>query len=179
MVRLFLSVVVALALGVASSVAQHSAFQLSLTPRVALEPETTTINGVSLGAWSQNPQHSLTVGFVNGSTEDSGGFSWAVLANYNTDYTGVALSLVNVSHNSFTGWQSGVFNYSEGAFAGLQSGWVNYSEKLHGLQMGLINYTEKLHGVQVGLLNIARNNPVFKEFPNKLATGTTFVNWSF
>jgi hypothetical protein len=70
-------------------------------------------------------------------------------------------------------------NYSEGKVGGLQSGWVNCTEDIHGVQWGLINYTEKLHGVQIGLLNIARNSPTFKEFPNKLATGDTFVNWSF
>ena len=162
-----------------SSSAQKSLFQLSLTPRFALQSEDTTIHGVSLGVWSQNPQHSLTMGFVNGSTDTSSGFTWGVLANYNEAYTGVALSLVNISHKSFQGWQGGLVNYSEGTFGGLQSGWFNYSEDIHGVQWGLINYTEKLRGVQVGLLNIARNNPMFKEFPNKLATGDTFVNWSF
>jgi hypothetical protein len=150
-----------------------------LTPRFAIHSEDTQINGASLGVWSQNPQHSVTVGFVNGSTATSSGFTWGVLANYSDSYSGVALSVVNISHKSFAGWQGGLVNYSEGDLAGLQSGWFNYSGEIHGVQWGLVNYTEKLRGVQVGLLNIARNNPMFKEFPNKLATGDTFVNWSF
>jgi hypothetical protein len=38
---------------------------------------------------------------------------------------------------------------------------------------------ENLDGVQIGLINIAMNNPWFTEFPDKLATGFPFVNWSF
>jgi hypothetical protein len=45
--------------------------------------------------------------------------------------------------------------------------------------LGLVNYAENLHGVQIGLANIALNNPWFKEFPDKLATGFPIVNWSF
>jgi hypothetical protein len=42
-----------------------------------------------------------------------------------------------------------------------------------------VNYSENLRGVQIGLVNIARNNPWFNEFPDKLATGFPIVNWSF
>ena len=46
--------------------------------------------------------------------------------------------------------------------------------------MGLVNYAETLdNGVQIGLANIAMNNGWFDEFPNKLAKGFPFVNWSF
>ena len=70
-------------------------------------------------------------------------------------------------------------NYSKGTFRGLQSGFVNYSKDMTGLQLGVLNYAEKLHGVQVGLVNVAANNPWFSEFPEKLATGFPFFNWSF
>ena len=62
---------------------------------------------------------------------------------------------------------------------GFQSGWINVSQEFHGLQLGLLNYAENLRGVQIGFVNIARNNPWFKEFPDKLATAFPFVNWSF
>jgi hypothetical protein len=73
--------------------------------------------------------------------------------------------MVNYSKTSFTGWQAGMVNYSEGKF--------------NGLQMGIVNYAENLHGVQLGLANIAMNNGWFNDFPDKLATGFPFFNWSF
>ncbi len=56
---------------------------------------------------------------------------------------------------------------------------VNYAQEFHGLQWGFVNYAVELHGVQIGLANIAINNPWFDEFPDKLATGFPFFNWSF
>jgi hypothetical protein len=140
-------------------------FQASLTPDIAIYPKTTEISGISLDIWGENPQHSFNLGFVNGSTGDSSGFSWAFFVNYADSYTGVEWSMVNISKDSFVGWQAGLVNYSTGKFSGLQ--------------MGFVNYAENLHGVQLGLANIAMNNPWFKEFPDKLATGFPFVNWSF
>jgi hypothetical protein len=159
--------------------ADESVFQLSLTPDIAIHPRTTAINGFSLGIWSENPQKSLTLGFVNGSTGDSVGFTWAFIANYADNYTGVAWSLVNVSKENFVGWQAAAVNVAQGSFTGLQMGFVNYSEKTKGLQLGAINYAEDLQGLQIGFINVAMNNPWFTEFPNKLATGFPFVNWSF
>jgi hypothetical protein len=140
-------------------------FQASLTPDIALYPKTTEISGISLDIWGENPQHSFNLGFVNGSTGDSSGFSWAFFVNYADSYTGVEWSMVNISKTSFVGWQSGLVNYSTGNFKGLQ--------------MGLVNYAENLHGVQLGFANIAMNNGWFDEFPDKLATGFPIVNWSF
>ena len=140
-------------------------FQASLTPDIALYSKTTEISGISLDIWGENPQHSFNLGFVNGSTGDSGGFSLAFFVNYADDYTGVEWSMVNVSRTSFVGWQAGIFNYSEGNF--------------NGLQMGIVNYAENLHGVQIGFANIARNNGWFNELPDQLATGFPIVNWSF
>jgi len=140
-------------------------FQASLTPDIAIYSKTTEIRGLSLNIWGENPQYGAALGFVNGSTGDSSGFSWAFFYNYADTYTGVEWSMVNYSKTSFTGWQSGLVNYSEGKFSGLQ--------------LGFVNYAENLHGVQIGLANIAMNNGWFNDFPDKLATGFPFFNWSF
>lgn len=153
--------------------------QLSLAPDIALCPRDTTVQGLALNFWGENPQAALNLGVINGSTGDSGGFTWAFIANYDDAYTGVAWSLVNISRESFAGWQDGIVNYSQGAFAGLQSGWINVAQEFHGLQFGGLNYAENLRGVQIGFINIAGNNPWFDEFPDKLATGFPILNWSF
>ena len=140
-----------------------SFLQLSLAPEIALRSRETTINGISLNIWGENPQHGVALGFVNGSTGESSGLSLG-LVNYSETYRGVAWGFVNVSTEHFAGWQSGC---------------VNFGKEVHGLQWGLVNYAETLSGVQLGLVCIANNNPWFKEFPDKLATGFVFVNWSF
>src|SRR5689334_20938814 len=89
-------------------------FQASLTPDIAIQPKTAEIGGISLNIWGENPQHCFALGFVNGSTGESGGFTWAFFVNYADSYTGVAWSMVNISHTSFTGWQSGIVNLSKG-----------------------------------------------------------------
>jgi hypothetical protein len=171
--------ITSIVVGACAVQADQSAIQLSLTPDIAIHSRNTAIHGFSLGIWSENPQKSLTLGIVNGSTGDSQGLTWAFIANYADSYTGVAWSLVNVSKTSFVGWQSGLVNLAQGSFTGLQSGFYNDGEKTKGLQLGVINFAEDLHGVQIGLFNMAMNNPWFTEFPNKLATGFPFVNWSF
>jgi len=153
--------------------------QLSLTPDIALQSKDTTVRGVSLNIWGENPQHSLTLGFVNGSTGDSSGLSLG-LVNYAENYTGVQWSFFNYCKGDFKGWQSATVNYTQGSFVGLQSGWINYAKDMKGLQLGLVNYAENLDkGVQIGFANIAMNNGWFDEFPNKLAKVFPFVNWSF
>jgi len=140
-------------------------FQASLTPDIAIHSKTTEISGICLSIWGENPQSALALGFVNGSTGVSKGFSWGFFCNYSDTYTGVAWSMVNYNKEKFVGWQS--------AF-------INVSKEFHGLQTGFVNYAEDMqNGVQIGLINIAKNNPWFSEFPNKLATGFPFVNWSF
>jgi hypothetical protein len=154
-------------------------FQASLTPDIAIYSKTTEIHGLSLSIWGQNPQQGVALGFVNGSSGDSRGFTWG-LVNYSESYTGVSWGLVNVSTTSFVGWQDGWVNVAQGDFTGFQSGWlVNYAKNFRGLQLGLVNYAENLRGVQIGLANIAMNNPWFSDFPDKLATGFPIVNWSF
>ena len=160
-----LFVIAALAMSaVGLQAAETPFFQASLTPDIAIYPKTTEIHGLSLNIWGENPQHGVALGFVNGSTGDSLGFTWAFFANYADTYTGVAWSIVNISKTEFTGWQGGL---------------VNYAEEFHGFQLGVVNYSENLRGLQIGIINIAANNPWFKEFPDKLATGFPIVNWSF
>ncbi len=173
-----LSIALILAGGVLAQ-AGDASFQLSLTPDIALQSKDTTIRAVSLGIWSENPQHSLTLGIVNGSTGESSGVSLAWGLNYTDTYTGVHLALVNVSRTSFVGVQLAAVNYSQGKFEGVQLGFVNYAQEASGVQLGWVNYAENLHGVQVGFVNIAMNNGWFDEFPDKLAKGFPFVNWSF
>lgn len=164
------SIIAVLAVGAAGICAADTPLQLSLTPDIALYPNTEMVRGLSLNVWGQNPQSGLTIGFVNGSTGDSGGFSWG-LVNYAEDYTGVQWGALNISTDGFAGWQHGWVNISRGTFSGWQSGWIcNFAEDFHGLQLGLLNYAENLQGVQLGFANIAGNNPWFVEFPDKLAT---------
>ena len=142
------------------------AFQLSLTPDIAIHDDSTTIKGVSLNIWGQNEQRALTLGFVNGSTGDSSGLSFAFLVNYTEDYTGAHIGSVN---------------YASGLFRGAQLGFANYAEKLEGVQFGFVNYTEQMDkGLQIGLVNIIRNNDKwFEEFPDNVAPAMVLVNWRF
>lgn len=163
----------------ALAVNADSPFQASLTPNIAIHSRDTFIRGVSLNIWGENPQKSLTLGFINGSTGESGGFSWG-LVNYDDSYNGVQWGLANFSRESFVGWQKGIVNWSQGSFDGFQSGVVNYGEKVHGLQLGVVNYSENLRsGVQIGFINVVANNGWFNQFPDKLATAFPIVNWSF
>ena len=180
-----LFILLGLAVGTAGVMAEEShSFQASLTPDIAIYPKTAEIKGLSLNIWGENPQHGVAIGFVNGSTGNSGGFSWG-LYNYADAYTGVSWSLANYSTTDFTGWQGGIFflpcivNISKGNFTGFQEAVVNVAEEFHGLQLGLVNYAENLHGVQIGIANIAINNGWFDDFPDRLATGFPIVNWSF
>jgi len=168
----------ALVAGTSGLQAGEPVSQASLTPDIAIHSRTTQVNGLSLNIWGENPQYSLNIGFVNGSTGDSKGLAWG-LANYADSYTGVAWGVVNFSREKFFGWQHGVVNFSQGTFTGLQTGCINVAQEFHGLQWGVVNYAENLQGVQVGLVNIARNNPWFSELPDKFATGFPIVNWSF
>ena len=155
-----------------------AAFQASLTPSVALHPSSTQINGLTLGIWSENPQRGATFGFVNGSTGDSKGFTWG-LYNYDESYTGVQWGLANYSSKSFKGWQYSFVNLDQGYFKGLGMGFANISQETHGVQMGAFNYADQLTGIQLGFINIAANNEWFSNFPNQLAKGFPFFNWSF
>jgi hypothetical protein len=101
-----LLVLITLTFSVAGLQAAEHGFQASLTPDIAVHPKTDQINGLALSIWGENPQHGVALGFVNGSTGDSKGFTWG-LFNYADSYTGVSWGLVNYSKVSFVGWQGG------------------------------------------------------------------------
>ena len=88
-----------------------------------------------MSIWGENPQHGVAIGFINGSTGDSGGFTWG-LANYADSYHGVEWAVVNYSKTSFVGWQGGLINYSQGTFSGFQSGLVNLSQEFMASRLG-------------------------------------------
>jgi hypothetical protein len=163
----------------AASVRADTPIQLSLTPDIALFPKDTLVRGLALNIWGQNPQTSLNLGLVNGSTGDSAGFSWG-LANYADSYRGVQFGWVNLSYENYVGWQQGWVNIAQGTFTGFQSGLINVSESTTGFQLGVINYAQTLKGVQIGFVNLAMNNQVFfEELPDQLAPGFPILNWSF
>jgi hypothetical protein len=155
-----------------------SIFQAALTPDIAIHDKTTRINGLSLSIWGENPQSGVAIGFVNGSTGESKGFSWGIV-NYDESYSGLQLGFLNTSSKSFVGWQNGFINWDQGSFRGLEDGMINISEDTRGVQLGAFNYAENLKGIQLGFINIANNNSWFKDFPDQLAKGFVFVNWSF
>lgn len=163
-------------------------FNLSLTPEIAVYDHTTTINGMTLSIWGENPQNSFALGLVNGTTGRSTGLSLGLM-NYANHYQGCQWSLVNYTEQDFSGWQGGPFfgllvsvvNYTGGNMTGLQTGAVNYAGSLTGLQIGIVNYAEAADsGVQVGLVNIIHQNKHwFSGLPEELAPGMILVNWRF
>ncbi len=160
--------------------AESRPFQASLTPDVALEDRDVMIEGLTLSVWGENPQRALSLGFVNGSTGDSSGFSWGLLMNYADSYKGVHWAFVNYAKHDFLGWQGGFVNYTDREFTGLQTGWINYAGHMKGVQFGLVNYAETAgSGFQLGLANVIRENRWFKDFPDSLAPCMVFVNWRF
>jgi len=160
--------------------AAEQPFQASLTPEIAIYPNTEAIAGLTLSIWGENPQHSLALGFVNGTSGKSGGLSLG-LVNYGDEYKGVQWSIVNYVKGDFMGWQDGAVNYTGGRFTGFQSGWVNYAATLSGLQLGLVNIAAKTDdGVQIGLVNVIQENTEwFSDFPASVAPGMIIVNWRF
>ncbi|MFW6080404.1 MAG: LA_2272 family surface repeat-containing protein [Desulfosalsimonas sp.] len=160
--------------------AQSKPVQLSLTPDIALHDRNVMIEGLSLNIWGENPQKALSLGFVNGSTGNSAGFSWGYLLNYADNYKGVHWSFVNYTKGDFLGWQSGLINYTDSNFKGLQTGAVNYARHLKGLQLGFVNFAETAgSGLQLGLVNVIKENRWFRDFPNSVAPGMVFINWRF
>ncbi len=165
---------------IASGAMASQPIQLSLTPDIAIFDRTERIEGLCLSIWGENPQAALALGFVNGSTGQSAGLSWAFILNYADSYKGIQWAPINYVKGDFLGWQGGFVNYSEGIMKGLQSGVVNYAGRLTGLQFGFINYAATAEtGVQIGLVNLIPQNEWFKGLPDELAPGMIFVNWRF
>jgi hypothetical protein len=154
--------------------------QLSLTPNIAIFDRSETIEGLTLSVWGENPQTSLALGIVNGSTGRSAGFSLGCILNYSDDYKGIQWAPINYAMGDFLGWQSGLVNYTEGSMRGLQSGVVNYAGHLTGLQLGVVNFAQTATtGVQIGLVNLIPENRWFSDLPDELAPGMVIINWRF
>jgi len=168
----------------AGTYAETAGFQASLTPDIALQDRDTTINGVSIGVWNENPGSQWQLGFVNGATGDSAGLQWFVflptILNYAENYTGAQLGFVNYTTGDFTGLQWGAVNYAH-SLTGVQWGFANCATSVDGgFQWGVVNYADTAHNLfQLGLVNIINENEWFKDFPNDLAKGFVIVNWTF
>jgi hypothetical protein len=169
------------------AMAQTKPFNASITPGCSVYGRTVMIEGLTLSIWGENPQTSLAIGFVNGSTGQSAGLSLGLL-NYAENYKGLQWGFVNYTTGDFSGWQGGfgfgllvsALNYTGGTMKGLQTGVVNCAGKLTGLQLGLLNYAKTADaGVQIGLVNIIPENEWFTNLPDELAPGMIFVNWRF
>lgn len=160
--------------------AQTRKFQASLTPEIAIHDRETRIEGLTLSIWGENPQSAVSLGFINGSTGNSRGFSLG-LANYSEHYNGVQWALINHNSGNFTGWQGGFLNYCDGDFNGLQTGTVNLAGGMSGLQFGLINYTQRMdQGLQLGLINVIGNTgSYFENWADEIGPGMILVNWKF
>ncbi len=65
--------VLASVVGISTAMAGDEPFQLSLTPDVAIYDRTDRIDGLTLSIWGENPQSSLAIGLVNGTTGNSVG----------------------------------------------------------------------------------------------------------
>lgn len=170
------------------ALAETEPFNLSLVPDVAVYGRTTTIEGITLSIWGENPQTSLALGLANGTTGKSVGLSLGVL-NYADSYTGLQWGLVNFTEKDTSGWQGGFFfglvgsavNYTGGTMTGVQTGVVNVAGRLDGVQVGLVNYAELVDaGLQVGVINIIHQNTAwFGRLPDELAPAMVLVNWRF
>lgn len=168
-----------LAAAVRGAMPADEPFQASLTPDIAIYPPSQTISGLTLSIWGQNPQHSLALGFVNGTSGHSSGLSIGLI-NYGDDYLGVQWAFVNYDTGDFLGWQKGVVNFTTGKFTGFQLGIVNYAGDLNGFQLGVVNIADKAAGLQIGIVNIiAQNNAWFTDLPDSLAPAFIIANWRF
>ena len=168
------------ALVATGALAGNKALQLSLTPDIAIYDRTETIEGLTLSIWGENPQTSLALGFVNGSTGQSAGLSLGFILNYADSYKGIQWAPINYTRMDFLGWQGGLVNYTDGLMKGLQTGVVNYAGRLTGLQFGFVNYAATAEtGVQIGLVNLIPQNEWFTDLPDELAPGMIFINWRF
>ena len=163
----------------AGAMAEPKAFNLSITPDMAVYDRNTVIEGATFSIWGENPQTSFALGFANGSTGQSAGLDWGLILNYADSYKGVKWGMINYTKEESFGWDAGFANYTKNLSTGLFSGIVNYSGRLKGLQFGIVNYAESTDvGVQIGLVNIIRtNNNWFSDLPNAMAPWMIFVNW--
>ena len=124
------------------------AFQASIAPGIALHDRHQKIEGLTLSIWGENPQASLALGIINGTSDNSAGFSLGFI-NYGDTYKGVQLGFLNVD-KKLQGAQLGVINIAK----------------------------DTKTGFQFGLLNIIpKNKKWFSNFPNEIAPFMILINW--
>jgi hypothetical protein len=141
-------VICVIASAITSSVfAAETAFQASLTPDAAIYPKTQKIEGLTLSIWGNNPQTSIALGIVNGTSGDSKGVSIG-FANYGQSYTGLQFGFANADDD----------------LKGLQFGVICSTKRTNS-------------GIQIGLLNFIKESKWFSNFPNELAPFMILVNW--
>lgn len=155
-------------------------FNISITPGISIFDRSTRIEGITLSIWGENPQLSLALGIVNGTTGNSAGLDWAWILNYADNFKGVRWALANYGKQDIMGWDGGFVNYLPGTATGLETGGVNYANRFKGVQFGFFNFVDTTDtGVQIGIINIIRSNKSwFSDLPNSLAPVMIFVNWS-
>ncbi len=159
--------------------AETKPFNFSLTPDVAVNPRSDTIEGFTASVWGENQQTSLALGVANGTVGQSAGLSFGFIFNYADSYKGIQWSAINYNKSDLLGWQSGLVDYVWGGMMGLQAGVVNYAGRVKGLEFGIVNYTDDVEaGCQIGLINIIHSNKSwFDDLPNSLAPTMILINW--
>lgn len=128
--------------------AGSKAFQASLAPGIAIHDRNQTIEGLTLSIWGENPQTSLALGIINGTSGNSAGVSLGFI-NYGGSYKGAQFGFMNADKE----------------LHGAQFGFLNIAKDTKtGFQFGLINI-------------ISKNKKWFSNFPNEIAPFMLFINW--
>lgn len=170
----------AVVLAARGAVAESAPLQLSLVPGIALCDRYETIEGLTLGLWSENPQSAFALGIVNGSSGQSAGLSLGIFLNYANDYTGVALAPFNYVNGDFCGWQGGLVNYTERFMRGVQIGVANYAGHLMGVQIGLVNHAATARsGLQISAASLFYEDRWHTGFPDEPAPEAALISWRF
>ncbi len=160
-------------LGLAPVVRADFPVQLSLTPDVALRPDSESVQGLRLGVWSRSQDVSgLDLGIVQGTRGDFLGVGVAVVNLVDGDSAGLQWGVYGYSRvrGTFKGVLGGIVVRVQGDCYGLLSGWVALSDgsakgwvdglyaqvggDFSGLQTGLITYCKgEAKGVALGGFN--------------------------
>lgn len=114
------------------------------------------VYGVQFGAVANvvgGRSYAAQFGLVNVVWDDAFGAQFGVL-NYDTDFTGIQLGVLNWNLNASYGLEIALANANQDEYAGCALGaLVNYADTFRGLELGLINTAYDMTGAQVGLVN--------------------------
>ncbi len=131
-----------------SAFAGTKAFQASIAPGIAIHDRHQKIEGLTLSIWGENPQVSLALGIINGTCDNSAGFSLGFI-NYGDSYKGVQFGFLNAD-KKLQGAQFGFLNLAKDTETGFQFGFINIIQK---------------------------NKKWFSNFPNEIAPFMILINW--